>query len=449
MSVEITGGNGPFMGAAVGAALEGTSYVEHEYVASGIASSYRPNGSLSSDGRWSFEPDTTAPYRTRVLVRRPATAAAFSGTVVIEWLNVSGGLDANPEYTNLEEELIRQGDAWVGVSAQLLGIVGGPVLVPVPGAESVIGKGLKAIDPARYGALEHPGDGYSFDIFTQVGAAIRKGGKAMGELIPQRILAAGQSQSAIALTTYINGVQPLTHEFDGFFVHSRAFVALPLVGPGKYADLAGGFGAGSTIIRDDTDVAVLDLQSESDVIGVLNSLAVRQPDTDHFRLWEVTGTAHADAHTLGPIGPTLDCGAPINNGPIHLVAKAALHALDSWVRNGTPPAIAPRIEVTSGATPAIVRDPDGIAVGGIRTPPVDVPTEVLSGVPGSNPSLICLLLGSTQPLPATRLSQLYPSRAAYQQRYDEATDNTIKSGFVLESDRAALRGFANPTRVAG
>lgn len=449
MSVEITGGNGPFMGAAVGAALEGTSYVEHEYVASGIASSYRPNGSLSSDGRWSFEPDTTAPYRTRVLVRRPATAAAFSGTVVIEWLNVSGGLDANPEYTNLEEELIRQGDAWVGVSAQLLGIVGGPILVPVPGAESVIGKGLKAIDPARYGALEHPGDGYSFDIFTQVGAAIRKGGKAMGELIPQRILAAGQSQSAIALTTYINGVQPLTHEFDGFFVHSRAFVALPLVGPGKYADLAGGFGAGSTIIRDDTDVAVLDLQSESDVIGVLNSLAVRQPDTDHFRLWEVTGTAHADAHTLGPIGPTLDCGAPINNGPIHLVAKAALHALDSWVRNGTPPAIAPRIEVTSGATPAIVRDPDGIAVGGIRTPPVDVPTEVLSGVPGSNPSLICLLLGSTQPLPATRLSQLYPSRAAYQQRYDEATDNTIKSGFVLESDRAALRGFANPTRVAG
>lgn len=437
------------MGAAVGAALEGTSYVEHEYVASGIASSYRPNGSLSSDGRWSFEPDTTAPYRTRVLVRRPATAAAFSGTVVIEWLNVSGGLDANPEYTNLEEELIRQGDAWVGVSAQLLGIVGGPILVPVPGAESVIGKGLKAIDPARYGALEHPGDGYSFDIFTQVGAAIRKGGKAMGELIPQRILAAGQSQSAIALTTYINGVQPLTHEFDGFFVHSRAFVALPLVGPGKYADLAGGFGAGSTIIRDDTDVAVLDLQSESDVIGVLNSLAVRQPDTDHFRLWEVTGTAHADAHTLGPIGPTLDCGAPINNGPIHLVAKAALHALDSWVRNGTPPAIAPRIEVTSGATPAIVRDPDGIAVGGIRTPPVDVPTEVLSGVPGSNPSLICLLLGSTQPLPATRLSQLYPSRAAYQQRYDEATDNTIKSGFVLESDRAALRGFANPTRVAG
>jgi Alpha/beta hydrolase domain len=429
--------------------LEGTGYVEHEYVASGTATSYKANAALSSDGRWTFEADGTAAYRTRVLVRRPAKAAEFSGTVVVEWLNVSGGLDADPDWANLREELVRRGDAWVGVSAQVTGVMGGPVLVSAPGGENVAGKGLKAIDPTRYGSLVHPGDGYSFDMFTQVARAIRAGGRAMGGLEPQRVLAAGESQSAFALVTYVNGVQTLTHAFDGFFVHSRGAVGLPLVGPGKFADIAGAIGGTPTIFRTDTDVPVLDLQTESDVTGVLNSVAARQPDSDRFRLWEVPGTAHADVHLLGPITKSLDCGVPINNGPLHVVAKAALRALDTWARTGKTPVSAPRIDVTSGPKPEIRRDRDGIALGGIRTPPVDVPVDILSSVPGPNPSVLCLLLGSTKPLPTVRLAELYPSRAAYRQRYDADTENAIKAGFVLEPDRDALLAFAAPSRPKG
>ena len=449
LSKEITGGHGVFVGEATGAALQGTGYVEHEYVASGTASSYRAKGAASRDGRWTFVPDGKAAYRTRVLVRRPSKAATFSGTVVVEWLNVSGGVDADPDYTSLREELIRHGDAWVGVSAQKIGVTGGPVLVTVPGTGSVPGKGLKAIDPVRYGSLEHPGDGYAFDIFTQVARAIRAGGAAMGDMTPKWILAAGESQSAIALTTYIDGVQPLTHAFDGFFVHSRASFPLPLVGPGKFADLAGGIGSTPAILRTDTDVPALELQAESDVTGVLDSVVVRQRDTDRFRLWEVAGTAHADVHLLGPIAKTLSCGAPINNAPMHLVAKAALHALDTWVRTGTPPPRAERLTVTPGAKPVVRRDRDGIALGGVRTPPVDVPVDVLSGVPGPNPALICILLGSTNALPAARIAELYPSRPAYEQRYAAAADGAVKAGFVLEADRRALLAFAVPARVHG
>ena len=47
-------------------------------------------------------PDASAPYRTRVLVRTPAKAATFSGTVVVEWLNVSGGVDADPDWVSLQ-----------------------------------------------------------------------------------------------------------------------------------------------------------------------------------------------------------------------------------------------------------------------------------------------------------------------------------------------------------
>jgi hypothetical protein len=447
LSEEITGGSGPFIGSAIPAKVEESGYVEREYVASGTASSYTATDPFSADGRWMFEPDDSAPYRTRILVRRPLNAADFSGTVVVEWLNVSGGLDGNPDYASLEEELTRQGHAWVGVSAQLIGVEGGPVIVLAPGAAGLAGKGLKKIDPARYGSLEHPGDGYSFDIFTQVARALRKGGAAMGGLDPQRLLAAGESQSALALVTYYNGVQPLTHAFDGFFVHSRASVGLPLVGPGEFADLAGGLTTTPTIFRTDLDVPVLDLQAEGDVTGILDSVAARQPDSDTFRLWEVAGTAHSDAHLLGPIANAINCGMPINNGPLHLLAKAALRSLDEWVRSDDPPPEAPRLAVTPSNPPEIRRDADGIALGGIRTPPVDVPVDVLSGIPGPKPDLLCILLGSTRPLPAERLVALYPSREDYEQRYEAATDAAIEAGFVLEDDRDALLAFADPSRI--
>ena len=169
MSHEIKGGNGVFIGAATPANVAKVGYVEREYAAAGTATSYRLDGASGHDGRWMLVPDTSAPYTTRVLVRRPANAKAFSGNVVLEWLNVSGGVDADPDWSSLHEEIVRRGDAWVGVSAQRIGVMGGPVLVKVdvPGAEAA-GKGLTAIDPARYGSLDHPGDGFAFDIYTQV-----------------------------------------------------------------------------------------------------------------------------------------------------------------------------------------------------------------------------------------------------------------------------------------
>ena len=445
----LLGGNGPFIGEATPPNLKQIGYVQHEFAAAGTATSYKDVGALTADGRWTVVPDTSAPYRTRVLVRAPAKASAFSGTVIVEWLNVSGGVDADPEWTSLSEEIVRAGDAWVGVSAQRIGVEGGPVLVSVkgvPGSEDA-GKGLKAIDPARYGSLNHPGDGYSFDIFTQVARAVGTGAGLLSGSKPRVLIAAGESQSAFALVTYINGVQPLTHVFDGFFVHSRGAVGLPLVGPGQNADIAGAISGTPTIFRTDQKTPILDIQTETDVGSILDSYAARQPDSSHFRLWEVVGTAHADAHLIGPSAKYIDCGVPINNGPMHIVAKAALRALTNWLTTGTAPVTAPRIEVTPGPTPQIVRNSDGIALGGIRTPPTDVPVATLSGAPGPNPSTICLLLGSTKPFSAARLAQLYPSRAKYLQLYAADVDKTIKAGFALPQNRAALMAFADPSAI--
>jgi hypothetical protein len=441
LSQEITGTNAPFIGASSPAGLADAGYVEHEYVAAGTATSYVSDGPFPADGTSRFTPDGAAAYRTRVLVRSPADPAAFSGTVVVEWLNVSGGVDANPDYASLQEELLRNGDAWVGVSAQRIGIEGGPVLVTAPGGEGIAGVGLKVIDPVRYSSLIHPGDGYSFDIFTQVARAVEAGSPALGDMQPDVVIAAGESQSAIALTTYYNGVQPLAKTFDGFFIHSRGSAGLPLVGPGQYADLAGSLTNTKVTFRTDVAAPVMDIQSEGDVVGLLDSAVVRQPDSDTFRLWEVAGTSHADAHLLGANAARLDCGVPINDGPLHIVAKAALHSLDDWIRTGAPPPKAERIVLTTDAKPAVARSADGIALGGIRTPPVDVPTVALSGSPGPSTSVLCLLLGSTNPLAPERLVAMYPTAADYTTQYAASVDQTIASGFALESDRRALLDY--------
>ncbi len=446
---ELSGGNGPYLGSAHPPVLKPFDYAQHEYVASGTASAYQAAGTLSPDGRWTVTPSTTAAYRTRILVRRPAKASAFSGNVIMEWLNVSSGIDSDPEWATLHEEIVRSGDVWVGVSAQSIGVEGGPVAVKVnvPGSDQA-GKGLKAIDPARYGTLVHPGDGYSLDMFTQVARALRAG-DGLGGLKPQRLIAAGESQSAFAMVTYYDGVQPLTHAFDGFFVHSRGAVALPLVGSAKNADIASALSGKPTIFRTDQTAPIMDVQTETDVSGVLDSYRARQPDTDRFRLWEVAGTAHADAHLVGAYATSLGCGLPINDGPMHIVAKAAYHALKSWLATGTAPAIAARIEVAPGASAQIRRSAEGIALGGIRTPPVDVPVATLSGAPSPNPTTICLLVGSTKPFTAAQLARLYPSRADYLKRYDADADAAVRAGFVLPQDRAALLAFAEPQMIAG
>jgi hypothetical protein len=439
----LTGGSGMFLASSGDLPALPEGWVEEELALSGFATTYTSEGELPTDGRFDLGTAFEEPYETRVVVRRPP-AEDFNGTVLVEWLNVSGGFDAHPDYSYLADEILRGGYAWVGVSAQYVGIEGGPVAVSTPASEAAgAGKGLRVLDPERYGDLDHPGDAFSYDIYSQAADAARAG-DLLGDLEPERLLAVGESQSGFALTTYANGVQPLTDTFDGFLIHSRGGATAPLGVFDSGIDIAGTLGGEPTTVRDDLEVPVLTLESETDVVGILNYLPARQPDSDTFRLWEVAGTAHADRFLLGPLSDQLGCPAPVNDGPQHLVAKAALRALDAWVRDGIAPPEADRLAVTGTA---YERDRDGIVQGGIRTPLVDAPVDVLSGDPAPDGPLHCLLFGSTTPLPDGRVAELYADRAAYLSAFEAAADAAIDAGFVLAEDREALVAYAQPERI--
>ncbi|CAN5644118.1 alpha/beta hydrolase domain-containing protein [soil metagenome] len=442
----LTGGNGVrLVSASPGAALADAGYEELEYSASGSAVAYAAD-ELPTNGEWTLTPtDTPADYATRVVVRRPTDPKDFSGNVVVEWLNVSSGADAAPDYTYLADELLRQGDSWVGVSAQLIGIEGGESAVAIEA-----GNGIKNDDPARYGLLHHPGDAYSYDIYTQVARGLRASNpdNPLDGFDVDQVLAIGESQSAFALTTYANGVQPISHEFDGFLIHSRGGAAAPLGTPGTGIDIAGTIGGEPTTVRTDLDVPTIIVETETDVLGLLGYYPARQPDTDMIRVWEVAGAAHADKAQVGAAADMFACPTPVNDGQQMYVLRTALHDLTSWAAGGdAPPKAAPLETTGDGSSAVYVLDAVGNVAGGVRTPVVDAPVELLSGLPADGASVICILFGQTNPIPPDTLAGMYPSRDAYIAAYTEATDAAIDAGFILEADREAVLADARPDRL--
>ena len=456
----LSGGKGiNLLSPTKGPDLAKAGYVESEYSASGTATAYAfadEAQKFPKDGKFALEPTTKARYVTRFVVRRPKDTAKFNGTVVVEWNNVSGGIDVAPDWTYTADEIVRSGMAWVGVSTQRIGIEGGSVAVETPVSKfGGAGKGIRNQDPARYGKLHHPGDAYSYDMYTQVARALRANSgtvKPLGDLKPTRLLAMGESQSAYALTTYYDGVQPLTQAFDGFLVHSRGGAALPLGEPGKGTDITAAVTSSDPVqFRTDLRAPVIAVETETDVAGILKYLPARQPDNAHLRVWEVAGTSHVDVYQLGEaIAKLFDCPAGVNAGPDHFVVDAALAALDAWIVGGKTPPKAKPLDVNA-AGDNYLRDAHGIAKGGIRTPQVDVPVDVLDGLPTASPdaSVACILAGSTTPIPVAQLAKLYPSRAAYLAKYRAATDKAIAAGFVLPADRAEMLADAQPDRIAG
>ncbi len=422
---------GGLMSARPGPDLAAAGYTETEYTVSGTAPSYAAD-ELPTDGHWDLAVSGRADFVTRAVLRRPSDPRAFSGTLVAEWLNVSSGADASPDWTYLAEEIVRRGHAWIGISAQFIGVEGGEA--PVDGL------GLAALkSDERYAALHHPGDAFAFGIFTEVVEGLAE---VAGDLEVSRRLAIGESQSAYALTSYVNGVHRLAPTFDGFLIHSRGGAAMPLGEPGCGVDLVVFRSGPATRIREDLDVPVIIVQTETDVIGHLNYLPARQPDNDWLRLWEVAGTAHADKFQIGEFEEFLGCPGPVNRGQQAYVVRAALHRLDAWAGGGAAAPAAARLDVEAGG---FAKDPVGNPTGGVRTPVVDAPVEVLSGLADPGASTICRLFGSTRALDVDELSELYPDGVPeYLAAYERATQAAIDAGFILEEDRAEVLADARP-----
>ena len=368
--------------------------------------------------------DRGHPYKTRLVVRRPASAERFNGTAVLEWYNVTNLYDVEIDWFQSHEFLMRSGYAWIGVSAQNAGLA-----TPVTG--------LREWSPARYGTLDVTAggtveaDALSYDIFSQAARAVRlsgrgqgRGPRVMGDLRVRHVLGTGDSQSASYLGVYVNAVHPLVRAIDGLVLHS-----------------------GGQATREDVEIPVFKLFAE----GAISSLALGpnlQPDADRIRTWIVAGASHSDQQLLTYRGPlqTRDLGTTPAEGaaagcelparsriPIYKVQNTVYRDLRRWVVQGIEPPAAPPLEAVSAGPPAeLVRDADGNARGGIQLAEHAVPTALNTGY-NSGPGF-CRLWGAYVPFEAATLRARYPSHDDYVEKVARATLENLRSGFLLLPD---------------
>jgi hypothetical protein len=354
-------------------------YTEQEYFFSGAATTLGSTSPL------------TLPYRSRMLVKRPVEPSKFNGTVIVEWLN-----------------LVRNGFAYVGVSAQLVGVCCGP-------------NSLKGWDPLRYLTLVHPGDNYSFDIFSQAMKALRdplhnrttvasaRPVDPMNGLKVRWIVANGASQSASRLTSYIN---------DGYDAAAGVVDLFQITrGGGPF---------------DDFSTPILQLNEENQ--------PEQEPDNAHYVLYEEAGTAHAPAawwnyiwemqmrdNNTSTVPNALNIACSVNRGSVDYSSRAGMYWTQRYLTTGQLPPSAPRIERNTDGS--VKRDANGLAIGGLRHPFVQVPIAY-------NSSEGCPLYGTYKSWPAAKIVTMYPTHDDYVAHVNAWAQHEVAEGWLLPEDAA-------------
>jgi len=428
----VEGGKGYIFGSPI-EDLSERGFVMDEFFLEGTAVSYAPakGAELGLDGLWDVEPADEASYKTRAYVVRPADPAKFNGIVLVNWQNVTIGADFGmPDVEQLE-----RGYAWVGITTQRVAHEVQPSLTQHMPATI----GLCEWDPERYGSLHHPGDAFSYDIFSQGARALRQGAAVgvdmLGGLSPRLLIATGGSQSAMRLGSYLNIAHQEDRVFDGFLltVHWGLCPPAPDMSLVESFELTPEFKfKGSSQIRDDGAVPILVVNSESETMMVS---MVRQPDSDTFRFWEMAGAAHAggesaESMTAVLVRDGISQGLPVveerNTIAWDYISRAGLERLVEWIDTKSPPVSIPPITLEDGA---IARDELGNALGGVRLPDVEAPLAVHAGMKSELSA--AALMGESVPLSAQRIGELYVDATLFEKAWDEAVDGLVELGLVL------------------
>ena len=392
MSAEITG-PGPVFDSIPSLppeqGLERSGYEAKEYFVTGTA-----NGQ---------------PYRTRIVVRKPANNTRFSGLVLVEAMHGSGAAHMF-EFTSIYT--MTSGHAAI------------EILTTSP--MQFVGH-----NEARYKDLQIA-NGQANDILAQVGALI-KNGTPLGGLAVRKMVLAGTSQTAGILINYLPAhmvyrTPQMQRIYDGFMPTSN----------------------GSTI--QDVDVPIVHVPTMHEVSAP--NITWRQDGDEpgkQYRLYEFSGMAHIDTRDSARMKPN-PCAQPLSTFPLQAYMSVALHHLFQWVDKSVVPPRAERIWIDRnqhGDGSPMALDEHSNPRGGIRNPYVDVPTvrygirPAAASPPVSNPSawikangpnapsLMCGLSGYQIGFSKDELRKMYRNKKNYVTMVERHLDELEKAGWSL------------------
>ena len=461
--------------------LEAIGYVEEEFFVNGTANVYdwNPAGTtplIRGSG----------PYTTRVLVRRPANRERFSGNVYVEIMNPARSYDTAIFFGFTAEHLM-SGHAWVGVSTNSTTHAGLKRFDPARYAPMSFANPFPAAKQAEFcaanpaqgrgrgaGAGGGRGDGPAapvsfpienglrFDAFSQIGAWLRSRARTnpLAEFGVQQVVMVSHTGGDVA--TYAAGVSPLAKLESGKPVYD-AFVMKSGSGVGAMSN------CGRALPPDDPrrlftnlGVPVIVIKPQSDVPST------RRPDSDGpqdmFRLYEIAGASHSDRwpYRFLPVNTDLRKAIDLSNDtdrgvvtdlwpyaygcdiaginmsefPIGYLINGALVNLDQWLRHGVAPPKAERI--ATKASGEIVTDQYGNAVGGVRTPMVDVPIATYYGkTPGDFET--CNTIGYRVAWDWSRMEAVHGTYDNYARKVLASIDALVRDHWITPADAERMR----------
>jgi hypothetical protein len=443
------------MGPPREAALK-AGYVEEEFFVRGTANVYEwdAGGSAVPVVR-----TPNAPYTTRIIVRRPAKPSKFSGTVWVEPLNPTLSIDLDRMWQLHYTQIIRDGDAYVGITAKPVAMVALQTFDPVRYAPLSMANPLP---PAEQTCGKMPGEsGYNtnmsklyengliWDIISQVGALLKSNVRENPlKVTAKAVYGEGWSQTGGYANRYLSTFGPLAVMSDGKRIYD-GWLTGGASGPA-------GINQCSKPLAD-TDprqqiqpngVPAISIRTQGDSFSFPYRRADGDTPNDQYRLYEIGGPTHDTITIFQNFAPDADiikagvnppdhtsCGYPITTDfPYEYYFNAAAINLKLWSR-GTAPPRADRF--LFDAKNQNVLDEYGNAVGGLRSPYLDVPIAAYyMGKTGG--SFTCMLLGYKTPFRKELLKKLYKDHNVYVNKVKQTTEKLVKERFLLSKDAAKI-----------
>lgn len=448
--------------------LKALGYTEKEFFLSGKANVY----DLDPTTQRAVVRSSGNPYTTRLMVRYPTDPAKFSGRVYIEILNASNSYDVENTWRRSWQHMINKGDAFIGITSK-----------------SMTANALKAFDKTRYADINWQVNGVDenglfWDMLSQLGTQLRQAdAKILGALKPQYVYLTGESQSGFYMNTYLTvfsdrvekaraGDLPL---FDGY---------LSGVGPSftwLRSEPAGSFTTVPTKIQQPTKVPHIVYMSENEnrmyyTADVGSTMFPPTPPytrrvdsntaTDKFRFYEVSGTPHTDpvSKVLPINSEILKTGARVRKAKVYyqtqehddLQLTEFLHAMHEnihlWAAYGTPAPDASAKwmfyntakDSKGNTTYDPMRDTNGNALGGVRSPLIEVPLYRFYGQMQTGATTFASTdAGSMDKLPDATINSLYGgSCSTYLSRFNAAADAAVVGRYLVKSDADTLKAWA-------
>ena len=344
------------------------------------------------------------PYTTRLVIRKPASNAKFSGLVLAEAMHPIGAAHGF-EYTS--------------VYTMDSGHAAAEILTSGPGM-------IVNFNKERYSKLEVTPD-QSNEILAQVGALVRSKKGPLAGLAVRKMVLFGTSASSYILTNYLPShmvyrTPEMQHIYDGFLPTSN----------------------GSLI--QNVDVPIIQIPTQHEYENIATARQDSDKPGEQFRDYEFAGMGHLDSRNNIRFKDS-DCVNPRSSFPLEAYMSVGLHHLFEWADKGISPPRADRILIdrnTGNDGSLMALDENGNPRGGIRNPYVDLAvykytarnTPSKPATAGANPlnmgpGLLCMLSVWTTPIPQAKLKQTYGDKGKYEQKFEARLKELEKEGWSL------------------